>query len=53
MDYDTFEADMRQAGYSLQEIEEMWLSHIEDQKIDEDERDHLNALPPLEDGQQV
>lgn len=51
MGYDTFEADMLQAGYSLQEIEEMWLSHIDDQRIDEGERDHLNALPPLEDDQ--
>ena len=45
-DYDKFENEMQAAGWSLDEIEEMYQAHLLDLEIESDETYHLNSLGP-------
>lgn len=48
-EYDRFEAEMQAAGWTLDEIEEMWQEHEFRRELDAEERAHYAGLPSADD----
>ena len=48
MDYDDYEREMQEAGWSLDDIEAMWQQFMLDAEVDADETAHLNSLGPID-----